>query len=295
MTENTLTQQLPYSKLLQEEVSHAVRTALREDLGGLAPTEGDITANLIPENNTLRADLITREECVFVGKGWVEEVFHQLDKSVKIHWQVNDGDTLKANDLICTLEGKARSILTGERTAMNFVQTLSATATQTAQYVKLLEGSNTKLLDTRKTIPGLRFGQKYAVTCGGGKNHRIGLFDAFLIKENHILACGSIAKAVQAAKELHPNKPVEVEVESLKELQLALDAGADIAMLDNFSYEDMERAVELNQGRLKLEVSGNITNEHLTTLAKLGVDFISSGAITKHIQAVDLSLRVKSN
>lgn len=294
MTQNILARQVPYEALLIEEIQHAVRTALNEDLGGLSAKEGDITANLIPEDNVITADLITREACTFVGKAWIEEVFAQVDNTVDIHWQVQDGDTLIPNDLICTFSGKARSILTGERTAMNFVQTLSATATQVAKYVALLAGSKTQLLDTRKTIPGLRFGQKYAVLCGGGSNHRIGLFDAFLIKENHIMACGSIASAVSAAKAMHPNKPVEVEVENLEELESALEAGADIAMLDNFDTKTLEEAVKLNQGRAKLEVSGNITNEHLASLAQLGVDFISSGAITKHIQAVDLSLRVKN-
>ena len=285
---------LTFQDLLEQEIEESVAHALYEDLGGQLPSEGDITALLIPEENTLEADLITREACTFVGKRWIEEVFNQLDSQVEIQWFVEDSDVLKPNDKICTLAGNARSILTGERTAMNFVQTLSGTATKVAEYVALLQDSKTRLLDTRKTIPGLRFAQKYAVTCGGGLNHRIGLYDAFLIKENHIMACGSIQDAVISAKSLAPEKPIEVEVESIDELQQALNAGADIVMLDNFSLEDMKEAVDLNQGKAKLEVSGNITNQHLKSLSEIGVDYISSGAITKHIQAIDLSLRVKN-
>lgn len=291
---NSKTEQLSFDALLQQEIIQSVKQALYEDLGGKPAESGDITALLIPATNELKADLITREACVFVGKAWIEEVFRQLDPQVKIDWQVQDGDKLAPDSLICTFSGNARSILTGERTAMNFVQTLSGTATQVSAYTQLLKDSQTCLLDTRKTIPGLRYAQKYAVTCGGGKNHRIGLYDAFLIKENHIMACGSIPAAVAAARELHPSKPVEVEVESLKELKVALDAGADIIMLDNFSLEDTQTAVELNDGRAKLEVSGNITNNHLSSLANIGVDYISSGAITKHLKAIDLSLRVKN-
>ncbi|MCY7294231.1 carboxylating nicotinate-nucleotide diphosphorylase [Alteromonas sp. a30] len=293
MTQSTFTQPVPFEALLKKEIQQSVKYAIDEDLGGLSPNEGDVTANLIPANNQLVADLITREHCVFVGQAWVEAVFKHIDSQVVIQWFAQDGDTLQPNDRICTLEGNARSILTGERTAMNFVQTLSATATQVSRYVALLKGSQTRLLDTRKTIPGLRYAQKYAVTCGGGFNHRIGLFDAYLIKENHIMACGSIEAAVHTAKSQHPEKTVEVEVENLQEFSQALEAGADVTMLDNFSYEDVEKAVQINQGRAKLEVSGNITNEHLTSLSKLGVDYISSGAITKHIHAIDLSLRVR--
>lgn len=282
-----------FQELLNQEIEESVAHALYEDLGGQDAHNGDITAQLIPQENQLEADLITREPCVFVGKRWVEEVFQQLDPTVKVQWYVEDGDNLQPNDRICTLSGNARSILTGERTAMNFVQTLSATATKVSEYVSLLSDTKTRLLDTRKTIPGLRFAQKYAVTCGGGLNHRIGLYDAFLIKENHIMACGSIKAAVIAARELAPEKPVEVEVENMDELAQALDARADIVMLDNFSLQDIQKAVSINAGKAKLEVSGNITNQHLLSLAELGVDYISSGAITKHIQAVDLSLRVK--
>ena len=290
---NSIETQLSFDELLQQEVIQSVQQALHEDLGGQPAETGDITALLIPKENQLTADLITRETCIFVGKAWIEEVFRQIDHQVKINWQVQDGDKLAPSSLICTLSGNARSILTGERTAMNFVQTLSGTATQVAEYVQYLKNSNTHLLDTRKTIPGLRYAQKYAVTCGGGMNHRVGLYDAFLIKENHIMACGSIPAAVQAARKLHPNKPIEVEVENLSELQIALDANTDIVMLDNFSMEDTRKAVDLNQGKAKLEVSGNITNSHLAALADVGVDYISSGAITKHVKAVDLSLRVR--
>lgn len=292
---STKTEQYSFDLLLKQEITQSVQHALYEDLGGHSADTGDITALLIPADNQLTADLITREECVFVGQAWVEEVFKQIDPQVHINWNVVDGDKLQSNSLICTFTGNARSILTGERTAMNFVQTLSGTATQVAEYVQYLENSKTRLLDTRKTIPGMRFGQKYAVTCGGGLNHRIGLFDAFLIKENHIMACGSITSAVQEARTLHPEKPVEVEVENLQELQIALDAHADIVMLDNFSMDETRSAVDLNQGSAKLEVSGNITNSHLSALANVGVDYISSGAITKHVRAIDLSLRVRKD
>lgn len=293
MNSSKSNQQLSFDALLQQEIQQSVQHALYEDLGGQLTSKGDITALLIPAESQICADLITREKCVFVGASWVQEVFQQIDPLVHIEWQAKDGDVLAANDLICTLTGNARSILTGERTAMNFIQTLSGTATKVAEYVNCLKHSKTELLDTRKTIPGLRFAQKHAVKCGGGRNHRIGLFDAFLIKENHIMACGSIPAAVQAARSLHPEKPVEVEVESLNELQTALNSGADIIMLDNFSLAEMSRAVELNQGKAKLEVSGNITKAQLSSLADIGVDYISSGAITKHITAVDLSLRVR--
>ena len=285
-----------FDTLLQEEIIESVRIALKEDLGGTTPLDvsADITAQLIPAKQQLTATLITREPCVFVGKAWINQVFEQLDPTINIRWHAQDGDTLDNNATICEISGSARIILIGERTAMNFTQTLSGTATQTANYVALLKGSSTELLDTRKTIPGLRYAQKYAVTCGGGRNHRIGLFDAFLIKENHIMACGSIASAVATAKQQAPNKLVEVEVESLTELQAAIDAQADVIMLDNFSLADTQTAVQITNKRAKLEVSGNITNEHLSQLAAVGVDYISSGAITKHVQAIDLSLRVTS-
>ncbi|CAM3773620.1 nicotinate-nucleotide diphosphorylase (carboxylating) [Pseudoalteromonas sp. GCY] len=275
----------------QNLISQLVKQALDEDLNYQTPNEGDITAALIPETQQANAYVITREDCVFVGKALIEEVFQQVDPSVSVNVLVNDGDFVAANTRLFTASGSARAILTAERTALNFVQTLSGTATTTAKYVEVLSGTQTKLLDTRKTIPGLRALQKYAVKCGGGKNHRIGLFDAYLIKENHIAACGSIAKAVATARNNHPDKPVEVEVENLGELQQALDAGSDIIMLDNFSVSEIQQAVEITQGKAKLEVSGNMTIEILTTYAQAGVDFISSGALTKHVQSIDLSMR----
>ncbi|AGH43566.1 carboxylating nicotinate-nucleotide diphosphorylase [Paraglaciecola psychrophila] len=274
------------------DIKSAVEIALSEDLNGLDADIGDITVNLIPATQTITADIITRENCVVAGAAWVTETFAQLDTDIQLNWYVKDGDALKANQPIVRVSGNARRILTGERTALNFLQTLSGTATIVAKCVKELAGTNTKLLDTRKTLPGMRLAQKYAVTCGGGKNHRIGLFDAYLIKENHILACGSIRAAVTIAREHHPDLSVEVEVENIQELHQAIAAKADIVMLDNFSLDMLKQAVLVNKGQCKLEVSGNITIESLKTLSALGVDFISSGALTKHVQAIDLSLRV---
>ncbi|GLX85891.1 nicotinate-nucleotide diphosphorylase [Thalassotalea loyana] len=280
---------------LQNDISTTVTWALKEDLGGQVDANADITACLIPEDNQTNATVITREDCIVCGVDWVNEVFRQLDESIgtttKITWYVNDGQVVKANTTLFELTGNARLILTGERTALNFLQTLSGTATVVSKYVEQLEGSVTKLLDTRKTLPGMRSAQKYAVKCGGGVNHRIGLFDAFLIKENHIAACGGIDKAVATAKSNHPNKNVEVEVESLDELTQALTAGADIIMLDNFTPTMIEEAVTLTRGKAKLEVSGNMTLEKLRTYTQAGVDFVSVGALTKHVQAVDLSMR----
>ncbi len=272
-------------------VSQLVTLALDEDLNYQTAQDGDITAQLIPQSEQANAKVITREDCIFCGKDIILEVFKQVDPSVKVNVLINDGDAVKANSTLFTAIGSARSILTAERTALNFVQTLSGTATTTARYVKELSGTTTQLLDTRKTIPGLRALQKYAVKCGGGANHRIGLFDAFLIKENHIAACGTINKAVAQAKQSHPNKPVEVEVESLPELKQAIEAGADIIMLDNFSVEQIKQAVILTNKRAKLEVSGNMTLETLKTYSQAGVDFISSGALTKNLQSIDLSMR----
>ena len=272
-------------------LSQLVTLALDEDLNYQTAADGDITAQLIPQNEQASAKVITREECIFCGKDIIIEVFKQVDPTVQVSVLVNDGDVVTANSTLFTAKGSARAILTAERTALNFVQTLSGTATTTAHYVKELSGTTTQLLDTRKTIPGLRALQKYAVKCGGGENHRIGLFDAFLIKENHIAACGGIEKAVAQAKLNHPSKPVEVEVESLQELKQAIDAGADIIMLDNFSVEQIKQAVILTNKRTKLEVSGNMTLETLKTYSQAGVDFISSGALTKNLQSIDLSMR----
>lgn len=295
---------------LKKDIMTTTTWALKEDLGAFdseeACAEQDITAMLIPETEQAIATVITREDCIVCGVAWVNEVFKQLDASLKgtakktvktsptkITWFVNDGQMVKANTTLFELEGNARTLLTGERVALNFLQTLSGTATLTSKYVQELQGSNTKLLDTRKTLPGLRSAQKYAVLCGGGVNHRIGLFDAFLIKENHIAACGGIAQAIARAKKNHRDKTVEVEVESMDELQQALDAGADIIMLDNFTPTMIEQAVIATRNKAKLEVSGNMTIEILREYAKAGVDFISSGALTKHVQAIDLSMRFK--
>ncbi|MGL6632692.1 carboxylating nicotinate-nucleotide diphosphorylase [Aeromonas veronii] len=283
--------------MFQQDVSRAVRAALLEDLGDALTTldqpdaNADITAQLIPADRMATARVITREAGVFCGQPWVDEVFVQLGGDVKVEWKVQDGEVLSPNQELFRLHGPARLLLTGERNALNFVQTLSGVATLTARYVAELEGTDCRLLDTRKTIPGLRTAQKYAVTCGGGKNHRIGLYDAYLIKENHILACGGIAEAINEARHLNPGKPVEVEVESLAELEQALAAKADIVMLDNFDVTMMREAVAINQGRAKLEVSGNVTLDTLAEFAATGVDFISVGALTKHVRALDLSMR----
>lgn len=272
-------------------ISQLVTLALNEDLNYQSAEQGDITAQLIPQAEQANAKVITREDCIFCGKDLIIEVFKQVDPSVVVTICVNDGDFVSANSTLFTASGSARAILTAERTALNFVQTLSGTATTTAHYVKELSGTSTQLLDTRKTIPGLRALQKYAVKCGGGANHRIGLFDAFLIKENHIAACGGINNAVTQAKLNHADKPVEVEVESFDELEQAINAGADIIMLDNFSPEQIRQAVSITNKRAKLEVSGNMTLETLKAYSQAGVDFISSGALTKNLQSIDLSMR----
>ena len=283
--------------MLQQDIRRAVRAALLEDLGDALTAldqpdaSADITAQLIPADRISTARVITREAGVFCGQPWVDEVFAQLGGEVKVEWKVQDGERLAPNQELFRLHGPARVLLTGERNALNFVQTLSGVATLTARYVAELEGTDCRLLDTRKTLPGLRSAQKYAVTCGGGKNHRIGLFDAYLIKEDHILACGGIPEAISEARRLNPDKPVEVEVESLAELEQALAARADIVMLDNFDIPMMQEAVRLNQGRAKLEVSGNVTLDTLAGYAATGIDFISVGALTKHVRALDLSMR----
>jgi len=269
----------------QKDISANVKSALAEDVGS-----GDVTAELIPEDALASATLITREHAVVAGCQWFDEVFNQLDKTTSITWNVADGDVVAPDQILCSLNGSARSLLTGERTAINFLQTLSATATTVASFVDIIKDTETKILDTRKTIPGLRLAQKYAVTCGGGANHRIGLFDAILIKENHIMAAGSITQAVKQAKE--KKLPVEVEVESLSELEEALNAEADQILLDNFDLALLEKAVSINQGRAKLEASGNVNKDDLYAIAKTGVDYISIGALTKHIQAIDFSMRI---
>lgn len=273
-------------ELIAKDRTLNVATALAEDIGS-----GDITASLIPADRSAKAKIISREDCVICGVDWVNEVFRQIDTDVKVNWLVSDGDKVSANQTLFTLEGNARSLLTGERSALNFLQLLSGTATVCRQYADIVAHTSVKLLDTRKTIPCLRTAQKYAVSVGGCHNHRIGLYDAFLIKENHIAACGGIAQAVATAREIAADKPVEVEVESLEELTLALDAGADIVMLDNFSHDDMRTAVTQNAGKAKLEASGNMEKDVLASVAETGVDFISIGALTKHCRAVDLSMR----
>lgn len=274
---------------LQQTIAQNVQAALREDIGS-----GDITAQLVPDQQQAKAVVITRESAVICGRPWVDEVFRQLDGDVEIDWLVDEGDEIIPNEAVFTLAGKARSLLTGERTALNFLQTLSGTATAAREYANLAEGTGIAVLDTRKTLPGLRLAQKYATQTGGCKNHRIGLYDAFLIKENHIAACGGIDRAVKKARELAPGKPVEVEVENLDELQQALAASADIVMLDNFGKEMTEQAVELNKGKALLEVSGNISEATIADKAVSGVDYISTGSITKHCRAVDFSMRFES-
>ncbi|MDI9278464.1 carboxylating nicotinate-nucleotide diphosphorylase [Pantoea sp. EABMAA-21] len=282
-------------KRIEQDIPEAVARALREDLGGEVDADRDITALLLPEDKQAEAQIITREAGVFCGKRWVQEVFIQLGNKVTIVWHVEDGQNVAADQLLFELKGPARLLLTAERTALNFVQTLSGVATEVSHYVELLVGSETQLLDTRKTLPGLRTALKYAVLCGGGSNHRLGLSDAFLIKENHIIASGSVRNAVEKALWLAPDVPVEVEVESLQELQDAIDAGADIIMLDNFSFEMMHEAVLLTDKRALLEVSGNVTEATLPQIAKTGVDFVSVGALTKHLRAMDLSMRFREH
>jgi len=270
-------------------IQEQVKFALKEDIGA-----GDVTADLIPKENQSSATVICRDNAVLSGVAWFNEVFQQIDRNISISWNYKDADSIKANSTLCTLKGNARSLLSGERAALNFVQTLSATATLTAQFVKVvktIEGTKTQILDTRKTLPNLRDAQKYAVLCGGGKNHRIGLYDMILIKENHIMAAGSITNAVNQAKQLHPDIRIEVETENLEEFREASQAGADIIMLDNFDLKTMREAVKENNGNVILEASGGVSLETVRPIAETGVDFISVGQITKDIYAVDLSMR----
>ncbi|MCL6361456.1 carboxylating nicotinate-nucleotide diphosphorylase [Pectobacterium polaris] len=276
---------------IAQDIPASVQLALREDLGGIVDANQDITALLLPDNETVSARIITREAGIFCGTRWLEEVFSQLGNTTTIAWYVADGDAITPNQTLCDITGPAKQLLTGERTALNFLQTLSGVATEVSRYVAVLQGTRTRLLDTRKTLPGLRTALKYAVSCGGGDNHRLGLSDAFLIKENHIIAAGSIKNAVEKAQSLRSDVPVEVEVESLDELQQALEAGADIIMLDNFSLDNIREAVNTTQGRALLEISGNVTLDTLRGYAETGVDYISVGALTKHVQALDLSMR----
>lgn len=272
---------------LTAEIEANVRRALLEDIGS-----GDITAQLIPAERLAKATIITREDCTIAGTAWVDAVFRQLDPRVAVHWQVCDGDRATPNQALFHLEGPARSLLSGERTALNFLQMLSGVATRARFLADLVQGTQVRLLDTRKTLPGLRLAQKYAVTCGGCHNHRIGLYDAFLIKENHIAASGGVAEAVNAAHRIAPGKPVEIEVESLDELRQALAAGADIIMLDELTLDEMREAVRITAGKAKLEASGGVNESTLRVIAETGVDYISIGAMTKDVKAVDLSMRL---
>ncbi|MEM7561506.1 MAG: carboxylating nicotinate-nucleotide diphosphorylase [Pseudomonadota bacterium] len=271
---------------LYQLIINQVANALDEDVGS-----GDISAELIDETSQLKTELLVREDAVLCGCPWFDEVFRQCDASVKVNWLASDGASLTANQVICEISGNARAILTAERSAMNFLQTLSATATETKRYSQLLEGTHCRILDTRKTIPQLRHAQKYAVLCGGGNNHRVGLFDAYLIKENHLAACGGITQAARRARELHPEKLLEIEVEDLDQLQQAINAGVDRVLLDNFSLTETRQAVVTAQGKVELEASGNINEQNLVEIAATGVDFISIGALTKHVRAIDFSLR----
>jgi len=271
---------------LEAQIEADVRRALEEDLGS-----GDITAELIPAGRIWKASVVSRESAVLCGRNWFDAVFHHLDSGIDIRWYAHDGDAIAADQQLCTLKGPARSLLSGERAALNFLQTLSGTATLAHAYASRVQGLSTRILDTRKTIPGLRRAQKYAVRCGGCHNHRFGLYDAFLIKENHIAAAGSIAAAIQAARALDTQLPVEIEVEDLAGLQQALQAGADRVLLDNFSIEQLREAVAVNAGRAQLEASGGITLDNVRDYAGTGVDCISVGALTKHLHAIDLSMR----
>ena len=272
--------------LNHEAISTMVAASLAEDLG-----DGDISAQLLPVDLTLKARIISREEAVICGIPWVNEVFKQINPLIELQWKVQDGERVQPNQILVIITGLAQSIVSAERCALNWLQTLSATATQTAQFVELIKTTKAKLFDTRKTMPGLRYAQKYAVRRGGGNNHRMGLYDAYLIKENHIISCGSITAAVNLARTKHPNRLIEIEVENLNELQEALRVKADIVLLDNFKLEEMNEAVLLNQNQVELEVSGNVDLNTIQEIAKTGVDRISVGALTKHVRAIDLSLR----
>jgi nicotinate-nucleotide pyrophosphorylase (carboxylating) len=274
---------------LEAVLEAQVTLALREDVGS-----GDLTASLIPADRIARATVVCRETAVLCGRAWFDGVFRQLDPEVRVRWEVGEGTLVDPNQTLCELVGPARSILTGERTALNFLQTLSATATVTRRYVDAIAGTKTHILDTRKTLPGLRLAQKYAVRCGGGTNHRIGLFDGVLVKENHIAAAGSIEAAVRSARAVAGQALIEVEVENLNELKQALATDVDRIMLDNFGLAQMREAVALTRdshSRIELEASGNVTLQTIRPIAETGVDYISVGGLTKHVQAIDLSMR----
>ena len=272
---------------LSQDIEESVQIALKEDIGN-----GDITASLIPKDKVDEAYIITREACVLCGQSWLNETYKQLGGLDAINWHTEDGQYVEANTRLVTLKGNSRRLLTGERTALNYLQLLSATATKARDYKLALGDSNITLLDTRKTIPGLRTAQKYAVATGGCHNHRIGLFDAYLIKENHIAACGSIQQAISQARQFHPDKTVEVEVESIEQLKQALEAKADIIMLDNFSQQQLAALADIDKGSSRYELSGNLTVENISAVNDMHIDYISFGALTKHVQAIDLSFRI---
>lgn len=273
------------SIITPQYIQQQVQRALAEDIGS-----GDVTASLIPERQTVTAQVIAREAAILCGVDWFNETFTQLNNTIQIDWQANDGQQIKNDQVLCILKGPARPILSGERTALNFLQTLSGTATITQQYVAAIKGTSCQILDTRKTIPNLRLAQKYAVKCGGGMNHRIGLYDAVLIKENHISAAGSITLAVKQAQKDYPGLFLEVEVETLEELGEAIKAGAKRVLLDNMDLATLKKAVAMNKGQLELEASGGINLETIRAVADTGVDFISTGSLTKHLHATDLSM-----
>ncbi|MGS0999781.1 carboxylating nicotinate-nucleotide diphosphorylase [Rhodanobacter sp. UC4451_H18] len=283
-----MTATLRFAPPAAAQIAADVERALTEDLG-----QGDATAALLPADARAQARLTCRDAAVIAGSAWFDACFRRLDPSVQIDWRVSDGDQVAPGTLLCSLSGHARSLVTAERTALNFLQLLSATATTTARHVAAVAGTAVRVLDTRKTVPGLRVAQKYAVRCGGGHNQRMGLYDAILVKENHIIAAGGIAAAVSAARRLHPDLPLEVEVENLDELEQALQAGVDRIMLDNFELEQMREAVARTAGRVPLEISGNVDLQTIGDFARTGVDFISVGALTKHVHAIDLSLRLQ--
>jgi len=275
---------------LPEDLQDIVDLALQEDIGS-----GDITASLIDAACHAEATVLCREQAIICGQPWFDACFSAFDASVRVEWLVSEGSEAGPDTVLCRISGPARSLLTVERTALNFLQTLSAVATETHRYASAIQGSRARILDTRKTLPGLRSAEKYAVSCGGGKNHRMGLYDALLIKENHIMAAGSITAAVREGKTRYPDKPLEVETENLDEFREALEAGADIIMLDNYELDDIREAVAINGGRAKIEVSGNVTLDTIASLSATGIDYISVGALTKNIQAIDLSMRIQLN
>ncbi len=277
---------LTHSEKALQTIKRTVSIALEEDIG-----DGDVTAASFNVNKTAQANVICREEAILSGQQWFDETFQQLDSNIEINWLIKDGDQIEKDSTVCTLQGAAQAILTGERTALNFLQLLSGTATLTRAYVDRIAGTTAQILDTRKTLPGMRYAQKYAVLCGGGMNHRMGLYDAILIKENHIAAAGSIKKAVALAKQQYPFLKLEIEVETNEQLQEAIETEADTILLDNFSLSELEAAVNINVNRKKLEASGNISLDNIREIAKTGVNFISIGAITKNIQAIDFSMR----